>query len=268
MKRTFLFVLRKTPFIVAHACILTCIVCPLVLWSIQPPQAGPTTHADSTGGIKIHGTGIPRGIPPQEEIAYPGDFRVGSGAAFSSNNRKAIDQGPRTEVNGRLLTEGVSPANSANSVQTVKLVDTVRSSAFTQTERTTQTVNLRGTVLTADESMFQENTDAGSTVPAKHVPHTQALGAPLYRDVPTKATTPILARLRWHAAHWLTSSPCMYIAIPSCLGCMFQRAHGGGELTNSNFNYRIPPQWGPEMEHSNPPYRFRAWTVEIGRAHV
>ena len=147
MKRTLLHALHKTMFVLAHACVLTCIVTPLVQWSIQPPLAGPTTHADSTGGIKIHGTGIPRGIPPQEEISYPGDFRVGSGAAFSANNRKAIDPGPRTEVNGRLLTEGVSPANSANFVQTVKLVDTVRSSAFTQVERTTQTVNLRGTVL-------------------------------------------------------------------------------------------------------------------------
>ena len=91
MKRTFYRVLAKTPWVLAHACILTCIVSPLVLWSARVIPS-PTVFTESAGGIKIHGTGIPRGIPSQEEMAYPGHFRVGSGAAFSAINRKAIDQ--------------------------------------------------------------------------------------------------------------------------------------------------------------------------------
>ena len=75
MKRTFLCVLSKTPWVLAHACLLTCIVSPLVLWSVRViPE--PTPFTESAGGIKIHGTGIPRGIPSQEEMAYPGHFRV------------------------------------------------------------------------------------------------------------------------------------------------------------------------------------------------
>ena len=75
MKRTLLRVLSKTPWVLAHACILTCIVSPLVLWSARVIPS-PTVLTESAGGIKIHGTGIPRGIPSQEEMAPPGHFRV------------------------------------------------------------------------------------------------------------------------------------------------------------------------------------------------
>ncbi len=253
----------KGAFVFTHACILYCVVSPITLWAIQSLESPtPDSTADSA-----RDPGIPRGIPPHMQIASPGDFRVGSGAGIPVINRKAIAQGSRTEGNGRLLAEIVSPAKTRsfeNIIQTVKLVDTVRSSPFTRRERTTRTTNLRGTVLTAKKSAFLENPEAGSTVPAKKVPHTQALGAPLHlQHGEPPRSTPILARLRWLAAHWLTSNPCMNIVVPSCFGCMFQRTHGGGELTSSNFNYRIPPQWGPEMEHAQPPYRFRAWCMDV-----
>ncbi len=75
MKRTFYRVLAKTPWVLAHACLLSCIVSPLVLWSARVIPS-PTVLTESAGGIKIHGTGIPRGIPSQEEMAPPGHFRV------------------------------------------------------------------------------------------------------------------------------------------------------------------------------------------------
>ena len=36
--------------------------------------------------------------------------------------------------------------------------------------------------------------------------------------------------------------------------------HGQPQLSNSSFNYRLPPAWAPEMETQ---YSFRAWTADL-----
>ncbi len=250
---TFCSITSKIAFMLLHAITCYLIIYPIIHWAIPPPEEFPNPNSAA------HFPGIPTGIPSRNQIALPGALRVGSGAGISDFSHLALTGGHRTDGNGRLLAETASPANPIL-VQTVELDKTVRSGSFTRIEHITETKNLRGTVLTDAE--FLENPDAGSTVPAKNVPNTKARGAPLRRDGEQPRSTPLLARLRWCALHTCLGSPYMYIVVPSCIGCMFQR-HGGGELQSSNFNYRIPPQWGPEMEHSNPPYRFRAWCMDV-----
>ena len=245
----------------------------MINWAIQPLES---PNPNSTA----HSPGFPLGSPSQEQIALPGDFRVGSGAGISVNNRTTITQGRWTEGSGRFWAEIVSPAKQDTimhgagisdmsrtaitkglptdgngrflaeiaspaiipvSIQTIDLDDTVRSSPFTRTERQTRTYNMRGTALTAKDSVFLGDTDAGSTVPAKNVPHTQALGAPLQRGQPPRST-PMLARLRWLAVHMCLDNPYIHIVIPSWVGCLFQRPHGGGacrapiSITGSHHN--------------------------------
>ncbi len=170
----------------AHACIVYSIMSPLIHWAIQPLES-PNPNSPA------HSLGVPHGIPPHMQIALPGDFRVGSGAGISVNNRTTITQGRWTEGNGWFLAEIVSPAKEDTiihgagisamnrtaitkglptdgngrflaeiaspaiipvSIQTIDLDDTVRSSPFTRTERQTRTYNVRGIVLTAKDSVF------------------------------------------------------------------------------------------------------------------
>ena len=188
-----------------HACILFLIMSPIIQWAIQSLES---PNPDSSARFP----GIPCGIPSPIEIASPGDFRVGSGAGISVNNRTTITQGRQTEGNGRVSAEIASPAKQNTiihgagisamnrtaitkglptdgngrflaeiaspaiipvSIQTIDLDDTVRSSPFTRIERQTRTHNMRGTVLTAKDSVFLVDTDAGSIVPAKEVPHSE-----------------------------------------------------------------------------------------------
>ena len=38
---------------------------------------------------------------------------------------------------------------------------------------------------------------------------------------------------------------------------------GGAHLREGNFQHRLPPEWGPQMESANPPYTFRAWCTDL-----
>ena len=50
------------------------------------------------------------------------------------------------------------------------------------------------------------------------------------------------------------------IALASFVYCMMPVPQAAGNTRGNDFNYRIPPSWGPEDEHH---YSFRAWMTDI-----
>ena len=235
--------------------------------------------------------------PGSPVIGLPADFRLGSGAGTP----QSLFNGSRSLVPGNLLVEWyniykepkgfLSPTREPGANRTgIELPVHPNPNMFmTFTRNITPTVVTKYVETTTfEDDMYESNGTFTMDEHAISVPDGTELwsrwrarkrrldqDAPAVKNVQPahqipkfflqQAYSSIWNRLLSFALGLNISNPVYFVLAVFIVGLMHRTGapSGGAHLREGNFQHRLPPEWGPEMESAHPAYTFRAWCTDI-----